>query len=73
MVLESAPLALRDTVEACIEMVAANAERKGLDMAYSLPPQLVERRLLGDSIRIRQVGFGWVGFGWVMGGRQVMV
>ena len=56
MVLESAPLALRDTVEASIEMVAADAGRKGLEMAYSLAPQLAgRRRVLGDSIRIRQV------------------
>jgi hypothetical protein len=56
MILESAPLALRDTVEASIEMVAADAARKGLDVAYRLAPPLERRRLLGDSIRIRQVG-----------------
>nr|AML76900.1 putative LOV domain-containing protein [Ettlia oleoabundans] len=55
MVLESAPLALRDTLEASIEMVAADAARKGLEVAYRLAPPLVRRRLLGDSIRIRQV------------------
>lgn len=55
MVLESAPVGLRDMVEASIEMVAADAGRKGLDVAYQLDPPLVARRLLGDSIRIRQV------------------
>ena len=34
---------------------AADAARKGLDVAYRLAPPLVARCLLGDSIRIRQV------------------
>lgn len=56
MVLESAPLALRDTVESALELVSAEAGRKGLDLAYCLAPPLAGgRRLLGDSIRIRQV------------------
>lgn len=56
MELEWAPLALRDTLEASIEMVAANARRRGLEVAYGLAPPLAgRRRLLGDSIRIRQV------------------
>ncbi|KAL4431058.1 hypothetical protein ABPG75_006314 [Micractinium tetrahymenae] len=55
MVLESAPVALRDMLEASIEMVAADAGRKGLDVAYTLEPPLVARRLMGDSIRIRQI------------------
>jgi signal transduction histidine kinase len=64
MALEAAPLALRDTLEASIEMVAAEAARKGLDLAYALGAPLERRRLLGDSIRIRQV---CVGGGWVAG------
>lgn len=56
MVLESAPVGLRDMVEASIEMMAADASRKGLDVAYAIDPPLLARRLMGDSIRIRQVG-----------------
>jgi CheY-like chemotaxis protein len=56
MALERAPLVLRDTVEASIEMVAADARRKGLELAYCLDDALGSgRRLLGDSVRIRQV------------------
>ncbi len=36
-------------------MVAADALKKGLEIAYSLAPELQQRKILGDTIRIRQV------------------
>lgn len=54
MVLESAPVDLRSMVEGTVEMVAAEANKKGLELAYLLDEQLVSRRVLGDAIRIRQ-------------------
>jgi hypothetical protein len=38
----------------CLQ-VAADAERKGLQLAYSLHPDLAARSFLGDPLRIRQV------------------
>ena len=55
MMLESAPVALRQTIEAAVEMVAADAVKKGLEIAYWLNPALQDRKILGDGIRIRQV------------------
>jgi hypothetical protein len=46
---------LRQTIEAAVEMVAADAVKKGLEIAYSLAPELQQRKILGDTIRIRQV------------------
>ena len=45
---------LRAMVEGTVEMVAAEANKKGLELAYLLDEQLVSRRVLGDAIRIRQ-------------------
>ncbi|KAK9834967.1 hypothetical protein WJX81_000233 [Elliptochloris bilobata] len=55
MVLESAPVDLRALVEGTVEMVAAEANKKGLELAYLLSEPLLTRRVLGDAIRIRQV------------------
>ena len=54
MVLESAPVDLRAMVEGTVEMVAAEANKKGLELAYLLDEPLLSRRVLGDAIRIRQ-------------------
>ena len=54
MTLESAPVDLRQTIEATVEMVAADAVKKGLEIAYQLHPELQQRMILGDAIRIRQ-------------------
>jgi signal transduction histidine kinase len=54
MVLESAPVDLRAVVESTVEMVAAEANKKGLALAYLLDEPLLSRRVLGDAIRIRQ-------------------
>lgn len=55
MTLEAEPLDLRTTVEAVIEMVAADAVRKGIEIAYSLDEPLLHCLVMGDAIRIRQV------------------
>ena len=54
MVLESTPVDLRAMVEGTVEMVAAEANKKGLELAYLLDEPLLSRRVLGDAIRIRQ-------------------
>ena len=51
-----AQVSLRDTIGSTVEMVAAEANRKGLDIAYHMDEALAQRTLLGDAIRIRQVG-----------------
>lgn len=51
----AAQVLLRDTIGSTVEMVAAEANRKGLDIAYTLDEPLARRTLLGDAIRIRQV------------------
>ena len=50
-----AQVLLRDTIGSTVEMVAAEANRKGLDIAYTMDEPLARRTLLGDAIRIRQV------------------
>ncbi|KAK9819724.1 hypothetical protein WJX72_001676 [[Myrmecia] bisecta] len=55
MLLEAQPVDLRCTIEATVEMVAADAVKKGIEIAYSLDEQLLRRQVLGDAIRIRQV------------------
>ena len=47
-------VSLRDTIGSTVEMVAAEANRKGLDLAYCMDEPLAQRTLLGDAIRIRQ-------------------
>ena len=39
-----------------MEMVAADANKKGLNIAYTMDEMLLRRAVLGDAIRIRQVG-----------------
>lgn len=39
-----------------MEMVAADASKKGLNIAYTIDEVLLRRAVLGDAIRIRQVG-----------------
>jgi hypothetical protein len=49
-------VSLHETISSTVEMVAAEASRKGLDIAYTMDDDLLRRTLLGDAIRIRQVG-----------------
>ncbi len=48
-------VSLRDVISSTIEMVAADATKKGLDLAYTMDDALLRRTVLGDAIRIRQV------------------
>ena len=52
--LETAPFDLRECVESALELVAAGALRKGLDVAYDLEPGTPEW-LIGDVTRVRQI------------------
>lgn len=58
-------VSLHETIGSTVEMVAAEASRKGLEIAYTMDDQLLRRTLLGDAIRIRQVGSAqciWLSF-----------
>jgi CheY-like chemotaxis protein len=52
--LEHRPLVLRDCVEAAVEMVAAGAGAKGLDLACLVEPN-APAVILGDGTRLRQI------------------
>ncbi|MEI7643658.1 MAG: response regulator [Chloroflexales bacterium] len=52
--LEQQPFDLRDCLEAALDLVAACAAKKQLDLAYMIAPD-VPQALLGDVTRLRQV------------------
>ncbi|MBA3737645.1 MAG: PAS domain S-box protein [Actinobacteria bacterium] len=52
--LDNAPFDLRECVESALELVAAGALKKGLDIAYDLDPD-APGALIGDVTRLRQV------------------
>jgi len=52
--LETQPFNLRTCLEEALDLLAANASKKGLELAYLLPTQ-VPQYLLGDVSRLRQV------------------
>ncbi len=52
--LERTPFDLRDCVESALELVAAGALKKGLDIAYDLDPE-APSGIVGDETRLRQV------------------
>ena len=52
--LESWPFGLRSCVESALELVAATASSKRLELAYFMAPG-IPRVILGDSIRLRQI------------------
>jgi PAS domain S-box-containing protein len=52
--LESVAFDLRECVESALELAAAGALKKGLDLAYDLEPS-VPGALVGDATRLRQV------------------
>jgi len=52
--LESIPFRLRDTIHAMIASVALLAEKKGLELAYHIPPDIPDR-VKGDPGRLRQI------------------
>ncbi len=41
-----------------IELVSGEAAKKGLALAYLIDDAALERPLLGDTVRVRQVGGG---------------
>jgi signal transduction histidine kinase/CheY-like chemotaxis protein/HPt (histidine-containing phosphotransfer) domain-containing protein len=53
--LERRPLNLRNCVESALEVVAASASSKGLDLAYFLDQGLLPGAIVGDEIRLRQI------------------
>ncbi|KAG2443814.1 hypothetical protein HXX76_002157 [Chlamydomonas incerta] len=53
--LQRRPLCLRQATEACIDLVAAEAAKKGLALAYLAADEALERPLLADPVRLRQV------------------
>eukprot|EP00884_Botryococcus_braunii_P007045 jgi/Botrbrau1/16341/Bobra.0345s0005.1 len=55
MVLEATPVSLRATIESTVEMVAADAVRRGIEIAYVVEDSMLRQKVLGDAIRIRQV------------------
>jgi len=52
--MESIPFRLRDTLHVMIASVALLAEKKGLELAYHVPPDVPDR-VQGDPGRLRQV------------------
>jgi PAS domain S-box-containing protein len=52
--LENAPFDLRECVESALELVAASALKKGLDLVYDLDPG-APGALVGDETRLRQI------------------
>jgi PAS domain S-box-containing protein len=52
--MESRPFDLRSCLEDALELVAASASNKGLDLAYLLDPQ-TPGALVGDVTRLRQI------------------
>lgn len=52
--LETHPFNLRTCLEEALDLLAAKAEEKGLELAYLLPPDL-PLNLVGDVSRLRQV------------------
>ncbi|GIL51154.1 hypothetical protein Vafri_7226 [Volvox africanus] len=53
--LQRRPMCLRQATEACMDLVAAEAAKKGLALAYLMDDAAIARPLLGDPVRIRQV------------------
>jgi PAS domain S-box-containing protein len=52
--LERVPFDLRECLESALELVAAGALRKGLDLAYDMEPG-VPAAVVGDATRLRQI------------------
>ncbi len=54
MELESRPFNLRECIEGAIDLVAASAAEKGLELTYLIAPD-VPHAIVGDTARLRQV------------------
>jgi signal transduction histidine kinase/DNA-binding response OmpR family regulator len=60
--LEQRPFDVRDCVESALDVVAANAAKKGLDLVYEVDQQ-VPSMIIGDITRLRQVLINLLGNG----------
>ncbi len=60
MELENQPFDLRECVESALDLVAARAAEKGLEMAYFIDPQ-VPTTIVGDVTRLRQIMLNLLG------------
>ena len=54
MELDEQPFDLRDCVERALDVVAARASEKGLELSYAVEPN-VPAAVMGDSTRLRQI------------------
>jgi signal transduction histidine kinase/CheY-like chemotaxis protein len=54
MEIEKQPLDLRETVEGALDLIAARAADKGLDVAYQFDAD-VPQTIIGDAARLRQI------------------
>lgn len=58
--LDLADMWVRDAVEETVELLATRAHEKGLEIVSDLEP-VADRRVLGDSVRIRQILMNLIG------------
>ncbi len=60
LILKSEPLAIEDSVQGVVELLAPKAYEKGIDIAWAIDPNL-PRALIGDEVRLRQIVTNLVG------------
>ncbi len=60
IVLDPAPFELAETVGEAVKSMAVLTHRKGLELVYSVDPELPPR-MIGDSVRLRQVLVNLIG------------
>jgi two-component system sensor histidine kinase/response regulator len=60
LTLESAPFDLEKAVEDVARILAPRADKKGVNLSVSFPPQ-VPRQVIGDLVRVRQIIFNLTG------------
>ncbi|KAL6744646.1 histidine kinase-DNA gyrase B-and HSP90-like ATPase-domain-containing protein, partial [Haematococcus lacustris] len=53
--LQKEPVCMRKAIESCMEIVAPEAERKGLALCYTTDDEAVQHWLVTDAVRLRQV------------------
>ncbi|KAG1674483.1 hypothetical protein FOA52_003088 [Chlamydomonas sp. UWO 241] len=54
-VLKQEPVDLRSTVESCVDLVAHDALKKGISLAHIIDDSALQRPVMGDATRLRQV------------------
>ena len=60
LTLKSEQLAIEDSVQGVVELLAPKAYEKGIDIAWAIDPHL-PRALIGDEVRLRQIVTNLVG------------